>query len=105
VRQVEAPAEARAGESEPGGYQSHCLSSRAQTHAPAPPLTGMQLLLQVCDLLSLHNLELLKLMGLSGGGLLCLPQKAAVPEQLLVALGQAAVDSQELFVIVAEATL
>jgi hypothetical protein len=54
-------------------------------------LTVMQLLLQVCDLLALHSLELLKLMGLRSGGLLCLPQKAVVPKQLLVVLGRAVV--------------
>jgi hypothetical protein len=68
-------------------------------------LTVLQFLLQLCDLLGLHTLELLKLTSLSSGGLLCLPDKATVPKQLLVALGRLAVDSQELLVLVAEATL
>jgi hypothetical protein len=68
-------------------------------------LTVLQFLLQLCDLLGLHTLELLKLTSLSSGGLLCLPDKATVPKQLLVALGRVVVDSQELLVLVAEATL
>jgi hypothetical protein len=36
-RQVQAPAAAGAGESEPRSYQSHCLGLRAQFHAPATP--------------------------------------------------------------------
>jgi hypothetical protein len=59
----------------------------------------------VCDLLGLRNLELLKITGLSSGGLLCLPEKATMPKQLLVTLGRAAVDGQELPVLVMEATL
>jgi hypothetical protein len=50
-------------------------------------LTLLQFILQVCDLLDLHNLEHLKLTDLSSGGLLFLPQKAMVPKQLLVTLG------------------
>jgi hypothetical protein len=59
----------------------------------------------VRDLLGLHSLELHKLTVLSSAGLLCLPQKAAVPKQLLVTLGRATVDSQELLVLVMEVTL
>jgi hypothetical protein len=35
VWQVQTPT--GTGESEPGGCQSHCLGSRAQSHAPATP--------------------------------------------------------------------
>jgi hypothetical protein len=40
-------------------------------------LTLLQFLLQVCNLLGLPDLELLKIMGLNSGGLLYLPQKDA----------------------------
>jgi hypothetical protein len=43
-------------------------------------LTLLQLLLQVLNLLVLHSLELLKLMSLNSGALLCHPQKDTVPK-------------------------
>jgi hypothetical protein len=68
-------------------------------------LACLQLLLQVCDLLGLRSLEILKLTGLGDGGLLCLPRKAMVLKQLLVTLGRAAVDGQDLLVLVVKVTL
>jgi hypothetical protein len=68
-------------------------------------LTLLQFLLLVRDPLVLHSLGPLKLTGLSSGDLLCLPQKAIVLKQLLVMLSRAAVDSQELLVLVMETTL
>jgi hypothetical protein len=68
-------------------------------------LTLLQFHLQVCDHLCLHSLELLQLMGLSSGGLLCLPRKVMVMKYVLVVLGRVMLDGQELLVLVVKVTL
>jgi hypothetical protein len=68
-------------------------------------LTPLPLILKVLDLLGLNCLEILKLPCLSDGGILCLVQEAVVSKYLLVMLGRAMVDGQELLVLVTNMTL
>jgi hypothetical protein len=62
-------------------------------------------LLQVLNLQGLSYLQVLELLGLRDGGLICLMKEIAVPEQLRVMLARVAVHNKNLLVLVTNATL